>query len=89
MAFLAHPHRHIFHFRVEVSVDHDNRDIEFIQLKRKLVKFVDLNGMDYKSCEMLAREIASFVYDEYSPDALLVSVAEDNENGAILEWSVK
>ena len=31
--FLKYPHRHIFHFRVELEVFHDDRDVEFILLK--------------------------------------------------------
>ena len=31
VSFLAVPHRHIFHFRVEIEVFHNDRDIEFIQ----------------------------------------------------------
>ena len=33
VAFLANKHRHIFHFRVWISVTHNDRDIEFIQFK--------------------------------------------------------
>ena len=31
VSFLADLHRHIFHFRVEMEVFHDDRDVEFIQ----------------------------------------------------------
>ena len=34
--FLGYDHRHIFHFRVDLEVRHDNRDVEFIQMKRWL-----------------------------------------------------
>jgi len=37
VSFLASPHRHIFHFRVWISVFHNDRDIEFIQFKRWLL----------------------------------------------------
>jgi hypothetical protein len=36
VSFLGYPHRHIFHFRVQIQVFHDDRDIEFIQFKRWL-----------------------------------------------------
>ena len=36
VSFLANEHRHIFHFRVELEVFHDDREIEFIQFKRWL-----------------------------------------------------
>ena len=35
VAFLRNPHRHLFHFRIDVEVFHDDREIEFIQFKRK------------------------------------------------------
>ena len=38
VSFLGYPHRHIFHFKVEIEVFHDDRDIEFIQFKRWLEK---------------------------------------------------
>ena len=34
VSFLGYPHRHIFHFKVEIEVFHNDRDIEFIQFKR-------------------------------------------------------
>ena len=34
--FLANEHRHMFHFRVEIQVFHDDREIEFILFKREL-----------------------------------------------------
>ncbi len=37
VSFLGYPHRHIFHFRVWISVQHNDRDIEFIQFKRWLL----------------------------------------------------
>ena len=34
--FLANEHRHIFHFRIELQVWHDDREVEFILFKREL-----------------------------------------------------
>ena len=36
VSFLGYPHRHIFHFKVGITVTHNDRDIEFIQFKRWL-----------------------------------------------------
>lgn len=86
--FLGHPHRHIFHFRVGVSVVHNDRDIEFILFKREL-KNLYANGtmqMDYKSCEMLAEELIEYIAKQYPDRKIEVSVSEDNENGATLTW---
>ena len=60
--FLGYPHRHIFHFRVEIEVFHDDRDIEFILFKRELENLYSEEGpmtLDYQSCEMIARELAN------------------------------
>lgn len=54
--FLALKHRHIFKVKVTVSVNHDDRDIEFILLKRYLQKVVIMWPKDLHnaSCEMMA-----------------------------------
>ena len=36
VSFLGFLHRHIFHFKVAIEVEHNDRDIEFIQFKRWL-----------------------------------------------------
>ena len=60
VSFLGYPHRHMFHFRVEIEVFHDDRDVEFIQFKRELEKMYNTGVMqlDYKSCEMMAQDLA-------------------------------
>lgn len=87
VSFLASPHRHIFHFKVTAEVNHDNRDIEFIQLKRKCESWLKDGTMqlDYKSCEMMAREMIDLLQDEYGRSrSYAVEVSEDGENGATL-----
>lgn len=88
--FLRHPHRHIFHFFVEMEVFHDNRDVEFILLKRELESLYDNNTLqlDYKSCEMLARDLLHEVAERYPDRDLTVKVSEDGENGATLRMKV-
>lgn len=83
--FLGHPHRHIFHFEVEVEVFHDDRDIEFILFKRELeALYGDSKSMniDNKSCEMLANDLVRYIENKYPNRDISVSVSEDNENGA-------
>jgi hypothetical protein len=82
--FLRHPHRHIFHFRVELEVMHDDRDVEFILFKRELENLYsnDILQLDYKSCEMMADDLASYIQLNYPDRDLIISVSEDNENGA-------
>lgn len=82
--FLKYPHRHIFHFRVELEVYHDDRDVEFILFKRELEALYsnDILQLDYKSCEMMADDLADYIKLNYPNRDLAISVSEDNENGA-------
>lgn len=85
--FLRHPHRHIFHFYVKLEVFHNDRDVEFILLKRELENLYNKNTLDadYKSCEMLAEELIEYIVEEYPARDITVRVYEDDENGAVLE----
>ena len=94
VSFLGYPHRHIFHFRVCIEVFHDDRDIEFIQFKRWLERLYsnDKSGgvlvLDYKSCEMICDELAEKINDKYPNRKLEITVSEDGENGATIQYEV-
>ena len=95
VSFLGVPHRHIFHFRVWIEVFHNDRDIEFIQFKRwmeRLYAEVDSSTselqLDYKSCEMIADDLAVQIQEKFPGRWLKISVAEDNENGCEIEYKV-
>jgi len=83
VSFLAHPHRHIFHFRVEIEVRHEDRDIEFIQFKRWLENQYkeEILQLDFKSCEMMADDLAKSILTKYPGRELVIEVSEDGENG--------
>lgn len=89
VSFLGHPHRHIFHFKVAVEVFHDDRDIEFIQFKRWMEELYGTKqlDLDYKSCEMIADELAHTINLAYPNRALEITVSEDGENGATLYFT--
>lgn len=83
--FLAQLHRHKFHFKVEVSVVHNDRDIEFFQLQRELEGLYEGElEVDYKSCEMLAEDLIHYLTVKYPNRKYTVTVSEDGENGATL-----
>jgi hypothetical protein len=88
VSFLGYPHRHIFHFRVWIQVFHDDRDIEFIQFKRWLENQYSTGVLElnYKSCEMIAEDLAQIIQKKYPGRWLKISVAEDNENGCEIEY---
>lgn len=87
--FLKHPHRHIFHFRVTVEVFHNDRELEFILLKRELEGLYkdSIMEIDYKSCEMLAEELVEYISKKYTGRNISVEVSEDGENGATITYS--
>lgn len=88
VSFLAHPHFHYFHFTVWLSVDHDDRDVEFIQFQRWLERLYQEGTLelDYKSCEMMAMDLYAQISAEYPNRAVRIEVTEDDINGAYFEF---
>lgn len=88
VSFLANPHRHMFHFRVRITVQHDDREIEFIQFKRWLESLYSGNilELNYKSCEMIATDLLSTITHRYRNREIEIEVSEDGENGGILQY---
>ena len=87
VAFLRFPHFHYFHFEVDVEVNHDNREIEFILFRDWCEalygeKVLQLKG---KSCEMIAKELIERIEKEYGKRRITVKVTEDDINGAIVD----
>lgn len=90
VSFLGYPHRHIFHFKVSIEVFHDDRDIEFIQFKRWLESlYGDTLKLDYKSCEMIADELAHQIKQRYPGRHVRIEVSEDGENGCEIDYAVE
>lgn len=84
VSFLAHPHRHMFHFRVEIEIFHDDRDIEFIQFKRELENLYS-NGtllLNHKSCEMISDDLYQYISNRWPGRDVTIEIAEDGENGS-------
>jgi hypothetical protein len=88
VSFLGYPHRHIFHFKVWISVTHDDRDIEFIQFKRWLEKLYAEGTvqLDYKSCEMMSGDLYDVISQKYPGREIWIEVSEDGENGSFIKY---
>jgi hypothetical protein len=90
VSFLGHPHRHIFHFRVWLSITHNDRDVEFIQFKRWLEKLYSSNegvlSLDYKSCEMMSDDLYAQISARYPDREVWIEIAEDGENGSFIKY---
>lgn len=90
-AYLEHPHRHKFFVKAYISVAHDERELEYHEVKDLLDAHIGLwiaggNFKQEQSCETMARWILDRLIEAY-PDRhhYSVSVAEDNENGSVVE----
>jgi len=83
VSFLGYPHRHMFHFKVEIGVEHDDRDIEFIQFKRWLESLYNTGTLqlNYRSCEMISEDLSKLILTKYPGRPLRIEVSEDDENG--------
>ena len=78
--FLKFPHRHIFHFKVQLEVFHNDRDVEFILFKRQLEKLYVSEALTllHKSCEMISDELALTIQTLYPGRDLIITISEDN-----------
>jgi hypothetical protein len=83
VSFLGVAHRHIFHFKVQIQVTHNDRDIEFIQFKRWLESLYDSSVLElnHKSCEMISDDLYTQISTKYPSRFVVIDIAEDGENG--------
>ena len=89
VSFLGYPHRHIFHFNVQVQVTHNDRDIEFILFKRWCESLYEDGTLDLnsKSCEMIADDLYGKIAASYPGRDVIIKVSEDLENGCTIEYT--
>jgi hypothetical protein len=85
--FLRDDHRHMFGIKCYAVVNHNDRDIEFIELKHNVLEYLKEKYYDEakrthyfgsKSCEMIAEELIN----EFNLSSCEVN--EDGENGSIV-----
>lgn len=90
--FLRQPHRHMFHFRISISIEGNDREIEFIQCKwdieymlQKIWSQWNLGSADVAcstlSCEMIAGKLYEMIAHNYQGRDVVIEVSEDGENG--------
>lgn len=93
VGFLGNSHRHEFHVEVELSVTHDDRELEFLLVQQFIDAVIDdmyptvygIKDLGSSSCEAIARKVGNRLKQEYGATRLVrVSVFEDGENGANL-----
>lgn len=94
--YLRSPHRHIFNIEVQIDVETNDREIEFIMLKHEVDCWINNAVVAQKertgrvwdlgstSCECLANSLANFLHAKYQYRNIYIEVNEDGENGARL-----
>ncbi len=83
--FLRQLHRHEFHVRLEIQVNHEDRELEFIMVKRALEREIQNWGyqLGSTSCEQMAERLIKWVQSTYGKTRFVsCQVMEDGENGA-------
>lgn len=85
VSFLRYPHRHEFHFNVWIEVNHDDRELEFILVKRFIESVLPQFNWMGKSCEMAAQDLLAKLQNKYGSErGYIIEVLEDGENGSVL-----
>lgn len=85
-AYLGWKHRHVFHVEVGMHVSHDDREVEFHDLRDDAAAMFRTLGdgrgdMGAMSCEMMARALGRQLADKHARE-VEVTVWEDGEVGA-------
>jgi len=86
VSFLRNDHFHTFRVITTIEVFDNDREIEFIMVKKKLQEFLNnLKADEIRdlSCESIALIIIEFLQKEYGKDRrYIVQVSEDDEIGS-------
>ena len=88
VSYLRNPHRHVFYVEVEMSVTHEDRELEFILVKNRLNEYLRSQPFEMEaSCEHMASAICLFLGKVYGAHReIRCCVYEDNENGGCVKY---
>lgn len=91
VSHLGARHMHYFNFKVWVEVKHANRDIEFIQLRRRIEKQYDSGSLELNgsSCEMMADDLYEVLASWYPGVDIKIDISEEGINGAYIEYQAE
>lgn len=87
VGFLRQEHRHIFQMKVELKVQHNDRDLEFFMCKKLINERIDQLFNKHpifdwyqinRSCEQIAEDFYNF--STLSASIISIEVSEDGEN---------
>lgn len=84
VSHLSNRHMHYFNFKVWVEVTHENRQIEFIQLRRWIEKLYNSGTLELsnQSCEMLSDALYEKLAEKYPNKEIRIDISEEGINGS-------
>lgn len=91
VSYLGSRHRHLFKFRVEIEIFHNDRELEFHQVLNYCESLYKDNHLeiDYKSVEMLADDLYLQLANRYPDRFMAIEVSEDGECGCRIEYKTQ
>lgn len=91
VSYLANRHRHLFKFKVQIEVFHNDREVEFHQFLNFCESLFETRtiDIDYKSVEMLADDMYTEIVKRYPNRNIKIEVSEDGECGCLVEYTKK
>lgn len=89
--YLAARHRHLFKFKVEIEIFHNDRELEFHRVLNYCESLYKDNQIeiDYKSVEMLADDLYLQLANRYPGRFMAIEVSEDGECGCRIEYNTQ
>jgi len=89
VSYLGARHRHLFKFRAEIEIFHNDRELEFHQVLNYCESLYKDNHLeiDYKSVEMLADDLYLRLANRYPGRHMAIEVSEDGECGCRIEYN--
>lgn len=85
VAFLRNTHRHLFKVSVKISVEHNDREIEFFIFQNFVQEFTKKSeNQMIGSCEQYGEALIEYIEQKYPNRFIEVEVSEDGENSAII-----
>lgn len=89
VAYLGHQHRHLFKFKIQIEVFHNDRELEFHQFLNYCESLFESRtiDIDFKSVEMLSDDLYSQISPRYPNRDMVIEVSEDGECGCVIEYN--
>ena len=88
VSYLGNKHRHLFKFKVQIEIFHNDRELEFHQVLNFCESLFDETlDIDSKSVEMLSDDLYDVLATKYPERDMVITVSEDGECGSEIHYN--